>query len=182
MLSSYPVILLAGDIEFGDELMAKLERALKLGSKLLLSPAHQTALGSRFGRLSQYPGAELLEPWTNPATVRPAAIADARLKRLLRETLPVEVSGDPVQYQINRTPSGWVIELVNNAGVIKKPDQAATIDPNATARVTLRTKVSCRSALEWRSNQTYPKADEIRVDVGPGQSAFVELVCERRTP
>ena len=182
MLSSYPVILLAGDIEFGDELMAKLERALKLGSKLLLSPAHQTALGSRFGRLSKYPGAELLEPWTNPATGRPAAIADSRLKRLVRESLPVEVAGDPVQYQINLTPSGWVIELVNNAGVIKKPDQAATIDPNATARVTLRTKVSCRSALEWKSNQTYPKADEIRVDVGPGQSAFVELVCERRTP
>jgi hypothetical protein len=182
MLSSYPVILLAGDIEFGDELMAKLERALKLGSKLLLSPAHQTALGSRFGRLSQYPGAELLESWTNPATGRPAAIADARLKRLVRESLPVEVSGDPVQYQINRTSSGWVIELINNAGVIKKPDQAATIDPNATARVTLRTQVSCRSAIEWKSNRTYPKADEIRVDVGPGQSAFVELVCERRTP
>ena len=182
MLSSYPVILLAGDIDFGDELMAKLERGLKLGSKLLLSPAHQTALGSRFGRLSKYPGAELLEPWTNPATGRPAAIADARLKRLVRESLPVEVAGDPIQYQINRTPSGWVIELINNAGVIKKPDQAATIDPNATARVTLRTKVSCRSAREWKSNQTYPKADEIRVDVGPGQSAFVELVCERRTP
>jgi hypothetical protein len=182
MLSSYPVILLAGDIEFGDELMAKLERALKLGGKLLLSPAHQTALGSRFGRLSIYPGAELLEPWTNPATGRPAAIADARLKRLVHETLPVEVSGDPIQYQINRTSSGWVIELINNAGVIKKPDQAATIDPNATARVTLRTKVSCRSAIEWKSNRTYPKADEIRVDVGPGQSAFVELVCERRTP
>jgi hypothetical protein len=182
MLSSYPLILLAGDIEFGDELMAKLERALKLGGKLLLSRAHQTALGSRVGRLSKYPGAELLEPWTNPATGRPAAIADSRLKRLLRETLPVEVSGDPVQYQINRTPGGWVTELVNNAGVIKKPDQAATIDPNATARVTLRTQVGCRSVLEWKSNRTYPKAEEIRVDVGPGQSAFVELFCERRTP
>jgi beta-1,2-mannosidase len=177
MLSSYPVLLLAGDIEFDDQLIAKLDHALEHGCALLLAPAHQAALGSRFARLSSHPGLEVLQPWTNSVTGRPAAISDLRLRRLARETLPVEVSGDPIQYQVNRTTNGWVIELINNAGVAKKPDQPATRDPNAIARVMLRPGIRCSSAREWRSNRAYPRTDEIRLEVSPGQSAFVELIC-----
>ena len=79
MLSSYPVILLAGDIEFDDELINKLEDALKRGSRLLIAPAHQKALGSRFARLAKYTGIEVLQPWTNPDTGRSTAIPDSRL-------------------------------------------------------------------------------------------------------
>ena len=177
MLSSYPVILLAGDIEFDEQLVGKLELALKRGSKLLFTPDHQKALGFRFARLAKHRGAEVLKPWVNPDTGRPTAISDLRLQQLTREELPVEVSGDPIQYQFNRTTSGWVIELVNNAGVIKKPGEPAITDTNAIARVVLRPRVRCASAREWRSNQTYPRTREIRLEVGPGRSAFVELVC-----
>ena len=51
MLSSYPVILLAGDIEFDDDLLAKLEQALKQGSTVLLTPAHQAALQQQYYRI-----------------------------------------------------------------------------------------------------------------------------------
>jgi hypothetical protein len=176
MLSSYPVILLAGDIEFDDELAAKLERALARGSTLLLSPAHQEALGARFARLARRPGLEVLQPWTNPATSRPAAISEARLQRLAREILPIEVSGDAIEYQVNRTTNGWVIELVNNTGVAKKPDQPATTDPNAIAIVVLKPRTPCVSAREWRSSRSYPQPGQVRLEVGPGQSVFVELV------
>ena len=176
MLASYPVILLAGDIEFDDDLLAKLEQALKQGSTVLLTQAHQAALGARWARLANSPGAEVLPPWTNPATGRAAAISDLRLQRLARETLPVEVSGDPIEYQINRNTHGWVIELIHNAGVAKKPNQPATTDPSAVARVVLHPKIRCASAREWRSNRAYPRTDEIRLEVGPGQSVFVELV------
>jgi len=176
MLSSYPVILLAGDIEFNDELVAKLERALAQGSAVLLAPAHEAALGLGFARLRKHPGLEVLQPWVNPATRRPSAISNARLQRLAREALPVEVSGDPIQYQVNRTPSSWVIELVNNAGVAKKPDQPAITDPSAIARVALHPKTRCASVREWRSNRSYDGQDQVRLEVGPGQSAFVELI------
>ena len=175
MLSSYPTILLAGDIDFDAGLLGKLESALKQGSKLLLSPAHKAALGTQFDRLARLGGVEALEPWINPATGRPAAISDASLGRLVHEALPVAVAGDPIQYQINRTSSGWVIELINNAGVIKKRDQPAIIDPNAIARVVLRPKVRYASAREWRSDRVYSNADELKLEVGPGQSLFVEL-------
>ena len=177
MLSSYPVILLAGDIELDNEVIAKLERALMQGSTLLLAPAHQEAMGPRFARLAKYPSAEVLQPWTNPETGRTAAISDSRLQRLAREALPVEVSGDPIQYQINRTTNGLVIELINNTGVAKKPDQPASTDPSAIARVVLRPRIRCVSAQEWRSNRSYPRMDQLQLEVGPGQSAFVEFVC-----
>ena len=177
MLSSYPVILLAGDIEFDEQLVAKLERALKQGSSLLLTPAHQEALGARFARLKKLRGVEVLQSWTNPATSRPALISDARLQRLAREALPIEVSGDPIQYEINRTAKGWVIELVNNAGVTKKPDHPAITDPSTTAQVVLRPRIRYASAREWRSNRSYTKLDPLKLEVGPGQSAFVEFIC-----
>ncbi len=177
MLASYPVILLAGDIEFDEELIAKLERVLTKGSTLLLTQAHQEALGPRFARLAKHPGVEVLPPWTNPGTGRPALISDSRLQRLANAALPVEVSGDPIQYQVNRTINGWVIELINNAGVFKKPDQPATTDPSAIARVVLRPRIRFASAREWRANRSYPRRDQLTLEVGPGQSMFVELVC-----
>jgi hypothetical protein len=177
MLSSYPVVLLAGDIEFDEQLVAKLERVLKQGSSLLLTPDHQEALGPRFARLKKHRGVEVLQPWTNPATSRPALISDARLQRLAREALPVEVSGDPIQYGINRTPNGWVVELINNAGVSKKPDQPAITDPGATAQVVLRPRIRSATAREWQLNRSYTKLDLLKLEVGPGQSAFVEFTC-----
>ena len=177
VLSSYPVLLLAGEIEFDDDLLAKLEGVLETGHRVLLAPAHQTALGPRLARLAAHPGLEVLAPWTNAATGRPAALSAPRLERLARETLPVAVSGDPIQYQVNRTTNGWVIELVHNGGVAKKPAQPAVTDPAAVARVVLKPRIEWTSAREWRSNRAYARAEEIRVEVGPGQSAFVELVC-----
>ena len=119
---------------------------------------------------------ECHQPWSNPATSRPTTISDERLTRLARELLPVEILGDPVQSQINRTRTGWVIELVNNRGVAKKPGEPAVIDPQGKARVTLKPKVRFTSAREWRSKVVHERAKEIVVKIGPGQSEFVEFV------
>ena len=177
MLASYPVLLLAGDIECDDATVAKLRYALQQGSTVLVSPAHREALGANFQALAAEPGKgrlEVLEPWTNPATGRSAAISSKRLEQLVRDLLPVEVTGDAIQYQINRTAGGWVIELVNNAGVAKKPDQPATVDPAAVARVVLRPRGSYRGARQWRTDRAFPPGDPIVIDVGPGANAFVE--------
>jgi hypothetical protein len=118
---------------------------------------------------------EVLEPWTNPVTRRPAAISNDRLRSLVRQHLPVEVSGDPVQFQINRTPHGWVIELVNNAGVTKKPGEPAVTDAAAVARVRVRPQMPCQSAREWRALRTHDNPAVVEVELGPGAVEFVEL-------
>jgi hypothetical protein len=174
LLASYPVLLLAGDFEFDADFVAKLDRVLGEGRKVLMSVAHREALGDRFASLARHPGLELLEPWTHPDTGRPAAIPVRRLAELAREFLPVEVSGDPVQYQVNRTARGWVVEVIHNGGVAKKPDQPAVVDPGAVARVVLRPRVPVVSAREWRSERSFRDPAEIRLEVGPGASAFVE--------
>jgi hypothetical protein len=174
-LCSYPFLLLAGDIDFDPEFMAKLDQALKGGTKVLLAPALQQALSSRSVTLAKHRGLETLVPWVNPETGRSTAISNARLRRLSRETLPLEVSGDPIQYQINRTAKGWVVELIHNAGVFKKPDQPARVDPSAIARLRIQPRVPYTSAREWRGNRVYSKREPLRLEVGPGETKFVEI-------
>jgi hypothetical protein len=75
ILPSYPAILLAGDITVDDSLVARLHEALAQGSQVLLGSRHRQALGNRFNELARSGSVEVLEPWTNPATGRPAAIS-----------------------------------------------------------------------------------------------------------
>lgn len=175
LLTNYPAILVAGDVEFSDAVVSRLEEALRHGSTVLLSERHRDALGARFKSLAKRGRLEVLEPWINPATARPAAISDQQLARLIRDQQPIEVQGEAIQYQINRNANGWVIELVNNRGVAKKPGEPAVIDPQAKACVTLKPKVRFTSAREWRSKVVHERAKEIVVEIGPGQTEFVEF-------
>lgn len=176
VLPSYPVILLAGDIEFDPGFLAELEKALRRGSRVLLAPRHRDALGADFARLSRQGIVEVLEPWTNPATGRPTAIGNERLAQLTQEVTPVAVTGDAVQYQVNRLPRGWVVELINNRGVAKQPTQPAVVDAAAVARVRVQFKVPCRSAREWRSGRIVDRPTELNLELAPGSVEFVELV------
>ena len=171
------MILLAGDIEFDNAFLGELEKSLRRGSRVLMSPRHREALGAEFERLVRQGEVEVLPRWTNAVTGRPAAISNDRLEQLAQEYFPLAVTGDTVQYQINRTPHGWMVELINNRGVIKKGDQPAVIDPTAVARVRLKSRVPCKSATELRSNRVHDNPDVLDLEVGPGAVEFVEFLC-----
>ncbi len=175
-LPTYPVILLVGDIEFDNSFLGELEKSLRRGSRVLLSPRHREALGKEYERLARQGDVETLEPWTNPTTGRPAAISNDRLADLARRYLPVEITGDPVQYQINRIPDGWLVEVINNQGVTKFPNKPAVIDPTAVARIRLQSKVPCRGAREWRTGKSYAQPGPISLELGPGAVQFVEFL------
>jgi hypothetical protein len=178
LLCAYPVILLAGDIEFDDAFVNTLARALHCGRKVLVASRHRKALGSRFDWLKAQGAIELLDAWINPITRRPAALSEERLKSTISSVLPIAVSGDPVLYQINRTSLGWVVELVNNHGVIKKREQPAVIDPKAVIHVELKPSFQSPLAREWRSKRTHQNPKRILVDVPPGETEFVEFVTK----
>ncbi len=175
LLASYPVVLLAGDVEFDDAFRSNLAAAMHGGTRVLVAPRHREALGNAWEGLRRAGTIEVLEPWNNPATGRPAAIPDHRLVRLAREWLPVGVSGDAVEYAINRTARGWVVELVNNRGVAKKGSSPAVVDPMETATVELEPRFARKSAVEWRSGRTHADGTKVRVVVPPGETEFVEL-------
>jgi hypothetical protein len=176
VLQTYPAILLVGDVEFSEPFSDRLVAAVRHGSRLLLHQRHAQALGKSLQRLMEAGAVEVLAAWTNPATGRPAAISNDRLARLVEELSPVAVEGTPVQYQVNRNQQGWVVELVHNGGVSKRPDQPAVVDPQAVAQVVLRPRVPIQSATQWRSNKPLPVDRPLALEVPPGQTQFVELV------
>jgi len=175
VLPTYPVILLAGDIEFDPAFLGELEKSLRRGSRVLMSARHREALGAEFERVDKHGEIEVLEAWTNNMTGRPTAISNSRLQQLAQEFLPIEISGDAIQYQVNRTSRGWIVELINNAGVIKKKDQPTVIDPTAIARVRVKSKLPCQSATELRAGRTHQNPGELEIQIGPGAVKFVEF-------
>jgi hypothetical protein len=178
VLKKYPLVLLVGDITFDDDFVARLMDVARSGSRILLNPRHAEALGGRLESLQEAGTVEILPKWTDPDTGRAAPISDVHLGELLRQELPVRVEGDPIQYQINTTDQGWVVELVNNRGVVKFPTTPAVLDSDAIASVTLVLNESIREAREWISDSALTVTKVIHVTIPAGSTAFVELIRE----
>lgn len=153
LLKNYPVILLVGDQAFEDSFVDELEKSLIAGSQLLLSPDHAQQLGSRLERLQKSGTVEVLERWNNPITGRNATISNDRLAELVAHYQPIQVSGSPVEYQINRNQSGWVVELINNEGVAKQGNLPVQMDDSKVAKVVLTPKFTPRQITEWRCGE-----------------------------
>ena len=180
IMRRYPVILLAGDVEFSKFFVHELVTAGEGGSRILLHPRHVEALGPElFDRLKKTGAIEVLESWANPDTQRPAAISRERLRQIERDTLPIGVTGDPVQYQINRTQTGWVIELINNDGVVKEGRKPAVVHPQVIARVKLTPRFAWKQASEWETRSPLPKSEVVELEIPPGESRFVEFTWGR---
>jgi hypothetical protein len=175
LLASYPVLLLLGDHDFDARFIASLFDALRAGSRLLVHKRHVEQLGEDFERLQGTGDVEVLKAWINPSTKRPAALSNTRLAELRDSLMPVQVEGDPVQHQINHTPSGWIVELVNNEGVIKKPTQPARVENDKTVRVTLTPRVPLSHASLLRSGETLNLTPALSLSIPPGESRFVVL-------
>ena len=175
-MSRYPVILLAGEVEFSPGFVRELETAVAAGSRVLLQERHVKALGSEaWLRLQQAGATEVLAEWVHPATRRPSAISEERLQRIANETLPVAVEGDPIQFQINRNRRGWVVELVHNDGVIKAGRTPARVFPERVAKVRLTPRFSTAKARDWQTGQTWDPAERIEIEMSPGESRYVEF-------
>ncbi len=177
VLSSYPVLLLAGDHYFDKPFVESLANAVRQGCRLLLRRCHIDSLGpDRMQQLTTAGHVEILEETTRPTTARSAAISPARLSELSRTYLPIVVTGDPVLFQCNRTRDGWVIELVNNQGVVKFPAKPTVVDENAAANVRLFPQSADQELTDWVTGQALPQTEGIAaIRIAPGSTRFVEI-------
>lgn len=176
IMKHYPVILVAGDVEFSRFFVHELATAAEAGSRILLHPRHVEALGPELlGKLKKAGAVEVLKVWANPETERPAAISQERLRQIEQDALPIGVDGDPVQYQINRNQTGWVIELINNDGVVKEGRKPAVIHPQVIARVKLTPRFAWKQATEWEIGTALNKGEVVELKIPPGESRFVEF-------
>lgn len=176
LLPNYSVILLAGEMDFDNAFLSELEKSLRRGSRVVLTPRHREALGPQFDQLLKHGAVEVVEPWKNPDPARMAMISNHRLSQLFNEVSPIEVNSPQVQFAINRTPSGWVIELINNNGVSKRGNQPAAIDPNGKIRVRLNPRFTWSKANEWRGGKSYSPGSPIELQLDSGAIEYIEFV------
>jgi len=150
------------------------------GSRILLHPRHVEALGPElFAKLDKTTMIEVLEPWINPDTQRSAAISRERLRQIETDTLPIGLTGDPVQYQINRNQNGWVIEVINNDGVVKEGSKPAVVHQQVIARVKLTPRFAWKQATEWETVGALAQGESVNLAIPPGESRFVEFAPKR---
>ena len=70
------------------------------------------------------------------------------LDHLTSGLLPVRVSSG-VQYLVNKTVDGWVVGLINNKGVYKKPIGPPDVRPEEAMGVTVEFDGAAAAAREW---------------------------------
>lgn len=176
-MGRYDCILLAGEMEFSPFFLFELQKAAKAGSRILMHSRHAKTIGEEGLQKLQANGkVEVLDALTHSVTKRPALIADETLTEVSQDLLPFELSGDTVQYQINRNAHGWVIELINNDGVFKTGDQPAKIYQDASINIRIKPKFSYSSVKEWMTqNKMSPMENGwIELTIPAGETRFVE--------
>ncbi|MBA3323047.1 MAG: hypothetical protein H0T45_16610 [Pyrinomonadaceae bacterium] len=109
-------------------------------------------------------------------------IAAHLLTHLLADVTPLQIRGE-IQHLVNRTPTGWVVTLINNRGVYKPQQGLARVerDEAADVSIALRGNHKIERANEWttetevevKRNSGGP--DQLAVRVPPGGVRIVEL-------
>jgi len=178
ILASYPIILLTGDIDFSLEFLGHIKSALQNGSQVLISQRHAKALKDELAILKQSGAVEILETWSNPKTGRSSAISNTKLESLIQKYSPIKIEGDPVQYRINRTSNSWIVELINNNGVIKRPASPVTIDKRSTIHITLTPRFPVKNILQWESDKEIElnSSKILTLKIEPGEVVFLEFI------
>jgi hypothetical protein len=111
-----------------------------------------------------------------PYEVRFKQEVERIMAELAPEFLPVKVEGD-IQYLINRTPHGWVVGLINNAGIEKGVHTPVQVDPSEarSVTVTLRDGTLTR-ADEWYTEKTLAiQKNRVSVTVPSGDVRILNL-------
>jgi len=111
------------------------------------------------------------------------AFPDELLAALADRFLPFRIAGD-VQTLVNRTPTGWMLMVVNNKGITKElhVDHEASVDPAATQRVgiTCRGRISAVTDLIAAAPiRREPGNDDdeqiLRFNVDPGEIRLIAI-------
>lgn len=204
---AYPVILAVGDIGWTPDDIRFLEDYVAGGGILALSELHMAGwdrafLGVVADGFAPMDDARTVIRWSDgsPRVIRHdvgkgcvlvaradpdrrTAFPDELLAALADRFLPFRIEGD-VQTLINRTPTGWMLMVVNNNGITKElhVDREASVDPAATQRVgiTCRGHIAAAAELIAAAPIRSEPADDgeariLRFDLGPGEIALIEI-------
>jgi hypothetical protein len=199
-IASYPVVIVAGDIEMTEAEGKRLNQYVQDGGTVLLADGQLTGAGAaaltlpalgevREGEGYRWLGGQALAP-SQRYRFRPisggralATAADGGVlcatfdqgkgrlvflsaprglgidrqalpvvprlfAHLTRGLMPVEVHGD-VEWLVNRTPSGWLVTLLNSAGQAKPQQGITPTDFHENRSVVVRSREAVSAASDW---------------------------------
>ncbi len=158
VLSSYPVIVMSGDLNLDENEIHRLVEYVFDGGTLVANSAYLDMLAPKLGsqnpsihvpfnfhdRIKLMPvengnGGNIIAygPRYNGVNVGPI------LKEVVARLSPFVIStldgdGIKMQYAINRHAGGWLLTLINNDGVTKTHHDSPVIDPNQKREVKIR--------------------------------------------
>ena len=194
VLADYPAAVLTGDYADRAGMMRKLLKWVNGGGELVAPAAIAAAVGLRPGERRKVGKGSITvssSPWMVPpqegsedAVHRAVFTGKAKfpevrehLLRLRDKYFPVAVSGDELQYGLNRTPTGWWLWCFNNRGVKKFVDAAEEIDPSAASAVTFDfTKLGAVPSRELVSGRPVAASgSRLSWTLPPGDLAVFEI-------
>jgi hypothetical protein len=106
-----------------------------------------------------------------------STLAPLVLENIAQAFLPVQPTAD-VEYLLTRTHQGYVVTLINNAGVSKVPTLSAEFDADETRDCILkfRDKGPRRFVSRWGDFRWNNSGNGLRTRIAPGELAIVELI------
>ena len=190
ILASYPVLLLAGEITQDALLAERLRQYVRQGGTLLLSQAGaQRAPIARalklkpdmlsaggLGSVNVHRGRGAVVVYREDGPAGAGTLAKL-LAQIRDELVPLRVSGG-VESLYNRTADGWIVTLVNNAGIAKAFNEPPRVDlaPSmTTVRYTGPGRVRTACLCTPEGDEPLDPAD-IRFDIPPGDLRVVRLI------
>jgi len=173
LLRHYPVAVLLGDHQLDPAFRQCLLDYVQEGGHLVLNQRLAGQLGSDLDRLRQAGRISVEEFSRNPAATK------ALLDQLTRLYVPIEVTGD-IEYTLNRTPTGWLVGLIENKGRWKEPKGPVLVHAAMSPTITIRPRLGRITAARERvEEKDIAVADgAITVRVPPGDVRIVELTVK----
>ncbi len=119
-----------------------------------------------------------MAPYVKDMNGKQMSLVQLLMRQIVKEVLPVEVTGD-VEYGLNRVSDGWWVYLINNKGVTKFASTAEKLDPTAAAVVAINMRsLAVAKVQELRAGDelTWDRVkNTVSVNVGPGDIKVVKI-------
>lgn len=170
LLRMYPVVIVLGEHEFLPETTSALQSYVKHGGELFLTQTQADQIGAAMAEGKAAGRVHVYDSDTRESR-------EALLRRLQEKYVPVAVGGK-IEYLVNRTPTGWVVGLVNNEGVTKDNLTATKVDRSKDQTVAVRLKAgTAKAAKEWCNDQILDmRNNTVSVGVPAGEVRIVEFI------
>ncbi len=183
-LKRYKILFLAGDLTPSRDLLSRLYEFLVAGGTVVIQYPQQSIFGELRGQTYQQ------NPIGNIATSRAyrypystgsviylldGSAYDELLANLYWEKMPIRVQGN-VGVMLNRLERSWVVTLINNTGVSKRPTTAEVNDGGSVSAIIGGLKPIGEAKL-WRgSEKPILSNGQLTVKVNSGDVTVVELM------